>query len=120
VTRTERAEPDVRWFAWREVQQAFAHGRGGGIALHHFRYDLRRFGLGSNAPACHVISTDRAALIVFVARFGLPERLIQFPRPNRPDIWHFDAFGRVLERLEAAYPPPEGIDEARLAPESRI
>ena len=103
----------MRWFAWWEVQPAFTHGRAGGIALHHFRWNLRRFGLGPRDPACHIIATDRAVLVAFGARFGLPERLIQPPRPHRPDIWHFDAFGWVLDRLQAAYPPPPGIDEAR-------
>ena len=100
---------EVRWFAWREVQAAFAHGRGGGIALHRFQYDLRRFGLGPRDPACHILSADRAALVAFVTRFGLREASIEPPRPRRPDIWHFDAFGRVLERLERAYPPPQHL-----------
>lgn len=110
TTRTGRSCWDVRWFARREVRAALAHGRTGGIALHHFRYDLRRFGLGANDPACHIISVDRAALIAFAAQFGLPERVLQPPRPYRPDIWHFDAFGTTLLRLRAAYPPPEGIE----------
>ncbi len=113
MDQTDNADPDVRWFAWWEVRPAIAHGRAGGIALHHFRWNLRRFGLGPSDPACHIIGTDPAALSTFAARFGLPERLIQPPRPHRPDIWHFDAFGRVLERLEAAYPRPDGIDEPR-------
>jgi hypothetical protein len=107
------ASPDVRWFAWWEVQDAFAHGRRGGIALHHFRYDLRRFGLGPRDPACHIISADRAALVAFAARFGLREGWIEPPRPHRPDIWHFDAFGLVLDRLIATYPLPDAIDNGR-------
>ena len=110
MTRAEQTGPDVRWFARWEVHDAFAHGRRGGIALHRFRYDLRRFGLGAHDPACHIISTDRAALVAFAARFGLRAAWIEPPRPHRPDLWHFDAFGEVLARLEAAYPPP-----ARLA-----
>jgi hypothetical protein len=102
---------DVRWFAWWEVGPAFEHSRAGGIALHHFRWNLRRFGLGPRDPACHIIATDRAALVAFAVRFGLPERLIQPPRPHRPDLWHFDAFGWTLDRLKMAYPPPEGIAE---------
>ena len=109
----ETAEPDVRWFAWWELHDAFAHGRRGGIALHHFRYDLRRFGLGKADPACHILSADRAALVAFAARFGLREAWIEPPRPHRPDIWHFDAFGWVLDRLVAAYPPPPDIEEGR-------
>src|SRR4051812_20226901 len=108
-------ELEVRWFAWREVQPALTHGRCGGIALHFFRYDLRRFGLGSCEAACHILSADREALVRFGARFGLREERLQPPRPHRPDVWHFDAFGHVLERLVTAYPPPGGIDDAPLA-----
>jgi hypothetical protein len=106
----------VRWFSWREVQEALAHGRAGGIALHHFRYDLRRFGLGLGDPACHILSADRDALVTFAARFGLPEVLLKPPRPHRPTIWHFDAFGWALARLESAYPLPEGIDDGKREP----
>lgn len=101
----------VRWFRWREVGDALAHAREGGIALHHFRYDLRRFGLGPYDPACHILSVDREALVLFVAQFGLNEERIQPPRRHRPDVWHFDAFGPVLERLLDAYPPPGDIEE---------
>ena len=107
------AGPEVHWFAWWELQDAFAYGRRGGIALHHFHYDLRRFGLGPRDPACHILSADRAALVAFAARFGLREAWIEPPRPHRPDIWHFDAFGSVLDQLVAAYPLPDGIDNRR-------
>jgi hypothetical protein len=103
------SRPAVRWFTWREVRLALAHARTGGIALHRFRYDLRRFGLGPRDPACHIISTDRLTLVQFAANLGLRETAIQAPRYYRPDIWHFDAFGSVLERLDTAYPPPEEI-----------
>ncbi|MFN8516347.1 MAG: hypothetical protein U0841_35015 [Chloroflexia bacterium] len=99
---------DVRWFAWRDVRAALAHGREGGIALHRFRHDLRRFGLGPSDPACHMLSADRAALVAFGAQFGLRAAWIEPPRPRRPDIWHFDVFGEILGELEAAY-PPEGL-----------
>ena len=101
----------IRWFTWREVTPALDHGRLGGIALHYFRYDLRRFGLGSQAPAAHVMSADRPVLVAFVARFGMPERFIQAPRRHRPDVWHFDAIGPFLERLIDAYPLPENIED---------
>ena len=110
MTRAEQTGPDVRWFARWEVHDAFAHGRRGGIALHRFRYDLRRFGLGPRDLACHILSADRVALIGFAARFGLRTR-IQPPRRHRPEVWHFDAFGPPLLSLERAYPPPPGIDE---------
>jgi hypothetical protein len=104
---------DVRWFAWREVQDALAHGRSGGIALHHFHWDLRRFGLGPGDPTCHIISADPIALLRFATSFGLRPDLLKSPRPHRPDIWHFDAFGWVLEDLKAIYPPPEGVEDER-------
>jgi hypothetical protein len=110
--------PEVRWFAWWEIQAALAYGRSGGIALHRFRYDLRRFGLGPHDPACHILSTNRDALVTFAEGFGLRQASLQPPRARRPDIWHFDAFGRVLERLEAVYAPPPGIDETPVATES--
>jgi hypothetical protein len=100
---------DVRWFAWRAVGEALAHGRGGGIALHRFRHDLRRFGLSAAEPACHMLSADRAALVAFASQFGLRATWIEPPRPRRPDIWHFDLFGVVLRDLEAIYPPPAGL-----------
>lgn len=95
----------MRWFAWRDVRAALAYGRTGGIALHRFRHDLRRFGLGEAEPACHMLSADRAALVAFGARFGLRAAWIEPPRLRRPDIWHFDVFGTILQDLEAAYPP---------------
>ena len=106
VTRAVAAPFAVRWFAWREVRAALAYGRSGGIALHRFRHDLRPFGLSAAEPACHMLSADRTLLIAFAARFGLRAAWIEPPRPRRPDIWHFDVFGAVLQCLEAAYPPP--------------
>lgn len=110
----ERGEGEIgavtRWFAWREVQEALAFSRTGGIALHYFRYDLRRFGLGMNDPACHILSADREALVAFGARFGLREAWLEPPRRHRPGIWHFDVFGPLLGRLIAMYPMPEEVD----------
>lgn len=100
---------DVRWFDWRAVREALAHARNGGIALHRFRHDLRRFGLGANESACHMLSADRATLVTFGRQFGLRAAWLEPPRPRRPDIWHFDLFGATLRELEAAYPP--GSDE---------
>jgi hypothetical protein len=96
----------VRWFAWREVYDALAFGCAGGVALHYFHYDLRRFGLGAYDPCCHVLSSDRATLVAFAAELGMPEYLIKRPRPRRPHIWHYDAFGRHLQRLQELYPMP--------------
>src|SRR5947209_19159064 len=96
LRRRNSENVEVRWFAWREVQEALAHARAGGIALHHFRYDLRRFGLGLRDPACHIITADRALLAAFITGFGLPDAFLKPPRPHRPDIWHFDAFGWAL------------------------
>lgn len=108
----------VRWFAWWEVQEALQYGREGGIALHYFRYDLRRFGFGRNDPACHILSSDRPGLVDFGARFGLREVWLEPPRRHRPEIWHYDAFGPLLDRVYRAYPLPETIrreDELSLA-----
>lgn len=107
-TGEERAEASPRWFAWWEVQEALAFSRTG-IALHYFRYDLRRFGLGMNDPACHILSADRPALVTFGSQFGLREAWMEPPRRNRPGIWHYDVFGPLLVRLMAVYPPSEGV-----------
>jgi hypothetical protein len=101
---------EVEWFRWREVQEALAYARTGAIALHYFHYDLRRFGLRIDSPCCHVLSADPDRLTAFVARFGLPPLLIKPPKPHRPDVWHFDAFGWVLDNLMFSYPPPFSID----------
>jgi hypothetical protein len=100
---------DVRWFGRWELPAAFAHGRAGGIALHRFRWDLRRVGLGRLDPACHMLSADHEASTAFGARFGLLASALEAPRPFRPDIWHFDLYGATLERLTIAYPLPVGI-----------
>jgi hypothetical protein len=101
--------PGIRWFAWRAVREALDYGRTGGIALHRFRHDLRPFGLGAFEPACHMLSTNRTALVEFGARFGLRPAWLEPPRSRRPDIWHFDLFGAALRDLEAVYPPPEEV-----------
>lgn len=111
VESDQQGNFDVRWYPWWDVQSALAHGRIGGIALHHFRYDLRRFGLGVNDPACHIISADREALITFGGSFGLRAAWMEPPRRHRPDIWHFDVFGPLLLRLLDRYPLPPGLDE---------
>jgi len=112
VTPSPGPEPeiDVLWFPWWKVQPALAHGRTGGIALHRFRYDLRRFGLGPRDLACHIISADSDTQIGYAARIGLRTR-IHPPRRHRPEVWHLDAFGPPLLSIERAYPPPPGIDE---------
>lgn len=96
------------WFSWDELPAALRYARAGGIALHRFRWDLRRFGLSADEPACHVLCADVAVLVEFGAAFGLAPGHLQPPPPYRPGIWHFDAFGGVLERLEAAHPAPAG------------
>lgn len=95
----------ARWFERDQVAAALRFARSGGIALHRFRWDLRRFGLSADEPACHVLSTDVAALVEFGAALELHPKHLQPPPAYRPDVWHFDAFGPVLERLEAAHPP---------------
>ena len=117
ATAGDASSGEIRWFAWWEVQDALEYSRSGGIALHYFRYDLRRFGLGRNDPACHILSADRVALIAFGAEFGLREAWLEPPRRHRPEIWHYDAFGPLLVHLLRAHPLPATIaseDEASL------
>ena len=109
ATGNRSDEVDVRWFGRWELPAAFAFGRAGGIALHHFRWDLRRFGLGRLDPACHMLSAEPRLLVACAARFGLGASSLQPPRPYRPDIWHFDLYGATFERLTTAYPPPAGV-----------
>lgn len=122
MLRRDRRGNDIAWFDWWEVQEALAYGRAGGIALHYFRYDLRRFGLGSNEPACHILSADHAALVAFGLAFGLRAEWLEPPRRNRPEVWHFDVFGPLLERLLEAYPAPETIalEERAPAPDDTV
>lgn len=107
--RGAESVPPVTWFAWRDLAAAYQLARAGGIALHLFRHDLRRFGFSATEAACHIISADRQALVSFGSRVGLRAAWIEPPRRHRPDLWHFDAFGGVLARLLADYPLPEGI-----------
>lgn len=104
-----KSTPPVTWFGWRDLAAAYQLARAGGIALHIFRHDLRRFGFSATEPACHIISADRKALVAFASGVGLRAAWIEPPRRHRPDLWHFDAFGGVLARLLVDYPLPEGV-----------
>jgi hypothetical protein len=97
--------PSVRCFSPYEVHDALTYALTGNIALHFFRYDLRRLGLGKDDPACHILSNGPSTLADFMHDLGIPPRPLHPPRPNRPAIWHADAFGWVLGVILRLYPP---------------
>jgi hypothetical protein len=83
-----------RYFGTREVREARAHARAGGIAVHENLYKLR------GHRTCHLLAPDEATLVAAGRLLGLgPERL------HRSNTVHFDLFGepleRALERCEA-------------------
>jgi len=95
----------VRAFERREVGEALAWARAGGIALHFFRWSHPRYGTGEY---CHVLCADRERLIAFGAGFGWVPAVLQPPRRER-GVWHYDAYGwrtLALRRLVAALNVP--------------
>lgn len=108
-TRSVAADPPIAWFGWREVAPALQFARDGGFALHYFHFDLRRFGLSRDEPCCHMLGSDRTALIEFAGGFGLPAWALQADRPHRRGVWHFDVFGPALDALRGRYPPPDMV-----------
>lgn len=108
-TRPAAAELPIAWFGWREVTPALQFAREGGIALHYFHFDLRRFGLTRDDPCCHLLGSDRIQLINFAGGFGLPAWALQADRPHRRGVWHFDAFGPALAAICDHYPPPDTV-----------
>src|SRR5947208_16631989 len=73
------------------------HAMDGGLWLHRHVWNGR--------PMAHLVSTNRARLLDYGARVGIPEARLQFkplkdPRTGiRRDAWHWDLGGPLL-------PPP--------------
>lgn len=86
---------DIREFTRR--RDGMVHAMDGGLWLHRHTW----FG----TPMAHLVSTDRARLIVYGSIIGLAVERLQFkplrdPRTTiRRDAWHWDLVGRYL-------PPP--------------
>ena len=76
----------------------------GGLWLHRHVW--------KGTPMAHLVSTDRARLLQYGHRIGLPAGRLQFkplkdPRTGmRCDTWHWDLVGRFL--------PARDIDETRI------
>jgi hypothetical protein len=87
---------------WREFalrREGMIYAMDGGLWLHRHLWYGR--------PMAHLVSTDRARLILYGRSVGLPESRLQFkplrdPRTgDRKDAWHWDLGGPYL--------PPPGV-----------
>lgn len=113
----ESGEGHIRTFERREIAEALAWARAGGVALHFFRWSHPRFGTGEY---CHILCADRERLIAFGARFGYVPALLQPPRRGR-GVWHYDAYGwrTVALRRLASRRNAEDAEDAENAEERR-
>jgi hypothetical protein len=91
----DAAPPPYREFTSRRA--GMIHAMDGGLWLHRHVWKGR--------PMAHLVSTDRARLLEYGARAGIPADRLQFkplkdPRTAvRRDAWHWDLGGPFL-------PPP--------------
>jgi len=85
------------WQEFRTRRDGMIHAMDGGLWLHRHLWFGRRL--------AHLVSTDRARLLAWGARVGLPADRLQYhplkdPRDaTRRDAWHWDLGGPYL-------PPP--------------
>ena len=90
------ASPPYREF--RSRREGMIHAMDGGLWLHRHVWKGR--------PMAHLVSTDRAALLRYGTRVGIPASRLQHkplkdPRTGvRREAWHWDLGGPYL-------PPPE-------------
>ena len=88
---------------WREFPAdrdgrlaGMVHAMDGGLWLHRHVW--------KGTPMAHLVSTDRAALLAYGRRVGLPAERLQYkplkdPRTGeRRPAWHWDLVGRFLPR----------------------
>ena len=89
--------PPASTVPWREFarrRDGMVHAMDGGLWLH--RHVWR------GTPMAHLVSTDRAALLVYGRSVGLAATRLQFkplrdPRTGeRRNAWHWDLVGRFL------------------------
>lgn len=90
-------DPAALLQGWREFakrRDGMIHAMDGGLWMHHHTW------LGR--PMAHLVSADRAALLAWGDRVGLPAERLQFhalkdPRTGIPrDAWHWDLAGPYL------------------------
>jgi len=89
---SDQEEPPYREFASRREGMIFAME--GGLWLHRHVW--------SGRPMAHLVSTDRAKLLAYGARVGLPTERLQHKPLKDPrngelrEAWHWDLGGPFL------------------------
>jgi hypothetical protein len=82
------------WLEFRDRRAGMIHAMSGGLWLHRHLWKGRRL--------AHLVSSDRARLLTWGARAGLPAERLQFhplkdPRDGiRRGAWHWDLGGPYL------------------------
>jgi len=90
----EDAKSRVPFREFERRRDGMIHAMDGGLWLHRHVWKGR--------PMAHLVSTDRARLLAYADRIGIPPRFLQFkplkdPRTGqRRDAWHFDLGGPYL------------------------
>ena len=81
-----------RWREFDKRRDGFIHAVDGGLWLHRWR-------LPDGRPMCHLVSTDKLALLAWGAAHGMDSRWLQHkpikdPRTERHvEAWHWDLLG---------------------------
>ena len=94
---SEDEEPTLLYREFRLRREGMIYAMDGGLWLHRHVWKGRQM--------AHLVSTDRAALLRYGARIGIPASRLQFkplkdPRTGvRQSAWHWDLGGPFL-------PPP--------------
>jgi hypothetical protein len=94
VTRDEGGDADAQYREFSSRRDGMIHAMDGGLWLHRHMWRGR--------PMAHLVSTDRAKLLAYGARVGLPAERLQHkplkdPRTGeRREAWHWDLGGPFL------------------------
>jgi hypothetical protein len=90
----------AEWIEFPNRREGMVHAMSGGLWLH------RHVWLGR--PMAHLVSSDRARLLAWGERVGLPAARLQYhplkdPRDGtRRDAWHWDLVGPYLPARRSA------------------